>query len=306
VKRNLLWKISVATSPGAEDAVTELLARTLHQPVASYTDVLTGRTVVTAYLEGGLDWSPANRERLRGGLERIRACGLEVGSGRISRGKLRRKDWAESWKRHFKPISIGPALLIKPSWSKHRPRAGQAVVVLDPGLSFGTGQHPTTAYCLRQLVAHRRPREAQSVLDIGTGSGILAIAAAKLGFAPVEAFDHDPDAVRIAIANARRNRVSDRTRFSRQDLATLAVSRPGGYSIVCANLTADLLLAERQRILTGLHPQGVLVVAGVLDAEFAPLRAAYEAAGLRLEAARTSRHWRSGTFRAAAKIRKKL
>ena len=139
---------------------------------------------------------------------------------------MRREDWAESWKRHFKPIEIGDALLVKPSWSKRRPRKNQAVVILDPGLSFGTGQHPTTAFCLREIVRLKlakergrlarefktrhhadEPSALQSFLDIGTGSGILAIAAAKLGYQPVHAFDFDAEAVRIARANARANRV---------------------------------------------------------------------------------------------------
>ena len=296
MNRRPLWKISVATSPTAEDAVTELFARALGQPVASYTEVETGETVVTAYVQRRSDWSPAKRASLRSGLERIRACGLRIGPGRISLVRVRREDWAESWKRHFKPIEIGSALLIKPSWSKQRAREGEALVVLDPGLSFGTGHHPTTAFCLRQLVARRSPRESQSLWDIGTGSGILAIAAAKLGFAPVDAFDNDPEAVRIASANARQNRVSNRIRFFRQDLTRLSSQRPKQYSVVCANLISNLLLAERERILARLQPGGVLIIAGIVDSEFTRVKRAYETAGLRLQASQTQRQWRSGAF----------
>ena len=96
------------------------------------------------------------------------------------------------------------------------------MVVLDPGLSFGTGQHPTTGFCLEQLAAWRSAGIPQSCLDLGTGSGILAIAAAKLGYAPVKALDVDPDAVRTACANARRNRVSARIRFQQQDVRAAA------------------------------------------------------------------------------------
>lgn len=296
MSRRLLWKVSVATSPEAEDAVTELLVSAFEQPVASYTDVETGQTAVTTYLRQRPDWSRERRATLRAGLERIRACGLNISPGRISLASVRREDWAESWKRHFKPIAIGSGLLIKPSWSRLQPRDGQAVVVLDPGLSFGTGHHPTTAFCLRQLAARRRPRESQSLLDIGTGSGILAIAAAKLGFAPVDGFDSDPEAVRIASANARQNRVSNRIRFFRQDLTRLVSRRPKQYSVVCANLISNLLLAERERILARLQPAGVLVVAGILETEFTRVQRAYETAGLRLKASQTQRHWRSGAF----------
>lgn len=211
--------------------------------------------------------------------------------------KIRREDWVESWKRHFKPLEIGSRLLIRPPWSRRRARRGQAVVVLEPGLSFGTGQHPTTAFCLRELAARKRAGKGQSFLDIGTGSGILAIAAAKLGYRPVHAFDFDLEAVRIARRNARRNGVDRRIRIAEQDVTKLA--RQGGrqYSVVCANLTSNLLVAERERILSRLRPDGRLVLAGILKTEFEEVRKAYAGAGLRLEASRAQGEWRSGSFK---------
>jgi ribosomal protein L11 methyltransferase len=186
--------------------------------------------------------------------------------------------------------------MIQPSWTKRPPNPGQAVVVLDPGLSFGTGHHPTTLYCLRELIAARRLGLDQSVLDLGTGSGILAIAAAKLGFQPVEAVDVDADCVRVARDNAGRNRVAQRIRIARQDVA----GRPAGgqrrYSVVCANLITPVLLAQKRKILDCLAPGGRLVLAGVLDAEFPEVQQTYEAAGLRLVRTQAKREWRSGTF----------
>jgi ribosomal protein L11 methyltransferase len=170
------------------------------------------------------------------------------------------------------------------------------VIVLDPGLSFGTGRHPTTAFCLRQLVASRRPGKAQSCLDIGTGSGLLAIAAAKLGYAPVDAFDFDPQAISVARANARRNRVSAKVRFRRQDLTRRPCRSAQKYDLVCANLVSNLLLSEMKRILARLRQDGVLVVAGILRGEFAAVQRAFAAAGLRLMASRAEDEWRSGAF----------
>ena len=126
-------------------------------------------------------------------------------------GGIRHEDWAESWKRHFKPIEIGRRLLIKPSWSRRRPKPHQQVVVLDPGLSFGTGQHPTTAFCLAEVARLVKNAPARSFLDIGTGSGILAIAAARLNYQPIWAFDFDPEAVRMARANAQTNQVEKKS-----------------------------------------------------------------------------------------------
>jgi ribosomal protein L11 methyltransferase len=296
MKRTMLWKISVTTAPEAEDAVTELLESAFGQSVSSYTDAETGITVVSAYVPTRPDWSQARQKELAVGLRRIATSGLDLGRGQIKLKSIRKEDWAESWKLHFKPLVIGSALLLKPSWSRRRPRKGQAVVVLDPGLSFGTGRHPTTAFCLRQLVARRRSGRSQSCLDIGTGSGILAIAAAKLGYAPVDAFDFDPEAVRVALANARRNGVAAKIRFQRQDLTRLPRRSPQQYSLICANLVSSLLVAERERILARLRADGVLVIAGILEEEFAQVQQVFESAGLRLMAGRTQNEWRCGAF----------
>jgi ribosomal protein L11 methyltransferase len=296
MKPTTLWKITVTTASEAEDAVAELLRGAFGQPVSSYTDADTGQTAVSVYVPNRPDWSRSRQAELASGLKRIAISGLNIGPGRITLTRIRQEDWAESWKLHFQPEVIGSALLLKPSWSRRRPRKGQAVVVIDPGLSFGTGRHPTTAFCLRQLVAGRRPGESQSCLDVGTGSGILAIAAAKLGYGPVDAFDCDPQAVRVAGVNARRNRVSARIHFRRQDLTRLPRRGTRQYSLVCANLVASLLVAEKERILARLGPGGLLVVAGVLRGEFAQVQRAFAAAGLRLRAARTENEWRSGAF----------
>jgi ribosomal protein L11 methyltransferase len=277
--------------------VSEQLSAIFHQAPSSYTAVDKGRTRLDMYLRRKSDWSAAKRSQLDKGLAHISACGLDLENPRISFSKLPLRDWAESWKGHFKPIEINRALLIKPSWSKRRPRRGQAVVVLDPGLSFGTGQHPTTAFCLSQIVVRRWHNEQQSFLDIGTGSGILAVAAAKLGYAPILAFDVDPDAVRIARTNARENGVASRIRFLVADASRLTTRGAPKYSVVCANISTHLLLEENPRIVAQLASGGLLILAGVLKQEFAGVHQAYEAAGLRLIKARTEKEWRSGSFK---------
>jgi ribosomal protein L11 methyltransferase len=253
---------------------------------------------------------------------------LDIGSGRIRIQNIPHQDWAESWKRHFKPIEIGHALLIQPSWNKRRPLADQAVVVLDPGLSFGTGHHPTTEFCLRELVAGRgrgqRPSRSmtrdeqqiessdaqttnrarrlmlrlqpRSFLDIGTGSGILAIAAAKLGYRPVHAFDFDPDVLRVARANASANGVSSKIRITRADVTNPPRRLLDNYDVVCANLISTLLIAECRTIAGLVKRAGLLVLAGILKSEFHEVQTAYEPLGFRLVASKTEKEWRSGTF----------
>jgi len=226
--------------------------------------------------------------------------------------KVRREDWSESWKRHFKAIEIGNALLIKPSWIKGKPRKNQAVVILDPGLSFGTGQHATTSFCLHQIVAAvGRPPQTpkvskdaalcrgaatKSFLDIGTGSGILAIAAAKLGYQPVRAFDFDPESVRVALANARVNQVAGRIKITQEDVMKQPMRPARQYDLVCANLISNLLIAERRRIVAQVKPGGTLVLAGILKSEFAQVQTAFAELGLKFVTGKNEKEWRSGSF----------
>lgn len=296
MKSRSLWEISVVIDPEVEEAVTELAQSVFRLLPSVYQDAESGATTVAVYWPETARPGRRALKALVAGLKEIEQCGLAIGPGVVTVRKLRPQDWAESWKRHFKPIQIGRALLIKPSWSQRRGRKGQAVVVLDPGLSFGTGQHPTTEFCLKQLVAARRPGQAQSFLDIGTGSGILAIAAAKLGYRPVRAIDFDRAAVRVARENARRNRVLNMITVVHADLTRLPVDSRVKYDLVCANLTADLLLSARDRILKRLGPRGRLVLAGILQTQFAPVTCSYRAAGLRLLSAEASQEWKSGLF----------
>ena len=307
-----LTQVSIATSREAEEAVAELVLRVLSQTPSTYFDAETGDTTVSTYLEQPSQWSAAARAELQAGLCALTECGLDIGPGVIASSKVRREDWAESWKRHFKPLEIGDALLLKPSWEKRQPRKGQAVIILDPGLSFGTGHHATTRFCLRQLVEGRKraglgsrsggktrasaPAPALSLLDIGTGSGILAIAAAKLGYSPVRCFDFDPESVRVAKANAAQNDVAHLVKPVRRDLTKLPPASATLYHVVCANLIFDLLIAERDRILSRLRPDGVLVLAGILQTQFAKVERAYRQAGLKLLATEVEKEWQSGAF----------
>jgi len=355
-KSKSLWRISVVTTPEAEDAVSELLGAVLGQPVSSCFNLETSVSTVTVYLQQKFmnlgapasrqhgQNSPARRRRsqeqirrvILEGLKQIRNCGLKIGPGKVILSKVRREDWAESWKRHFKPIEIkfenrrgelceppissgksgtritrpseepGKSLLIKPSWSKRRARKNQAVVVLDPGLSFGTGQHPTTAFCLRALVRHRKIRPRWSFLDMGTGSGILAIAAAKLGYSPVCAFDFDPEAVRVARANARANGVQKKLRIARADVTKLPIHPVRQYDLICANLVSTLLISERRRVVAQLNRGGTLVLAGILKSEFSQVQKVFAEFGLKLAAKKTEKEWCSGSFCFAKNIFEKF
>ena len=329
MKTKSLWRVSVVTTPEAEDAVAELLGSIFGQSVSSHFNVKTGVSTVTVYGPRKL-MSQDACEKIQAGLKRIKNCGLKTGSGKITSAKVRREDWATSWKRHFKPIEIklknrrgelrepptsrrksgrrgsgtlttrpserNKSLLIKPSWNKRKPRKNQAVVVLDPGLSFGTGQHPTTMFCLGELVKWRATTKSPSFLDLGTGSGILAIAAVKLGYQPVHAIDFDPKAVHVARANARANRVHNKLHMARGDVAKLPLRTRRRYDLICANLISNLLIAEKRRIAAQLNCRGTLVLAGILKREFSGVQTAFEELDLKLVSSKCQGEWRSGSF----------
>src|ERR1035437_259023 len=171
-KQKPLWRISAATAPEAEDAVGELLASVFGVAATAYFDLDKQTSLVSVFMEQG-KFSPAGaRREIAAGLKRIAGFGLNVGAGKIEIVRVKREDWAESWKRHFQPIEIGKTLLVKPSWSKKCPAKNQAVVILDPGLSFGTGQHPTTSFCLNEIARCQKSGTARSFLDIGNGSTV--------------------------------------------------------------------------------------------------------------------------------------
>ena len=290
-----LWRVSVMTSAEAEDAVTEMLGSLFGAPASAYFHLESGVSKVSVFQEKKFAARLA-RQKISDGMKRIESCGLKTGPGKIQIVKVKREDWAESWKRHFHPLEIGNALLIKPSWSEKYPRKNQALVVLDPGLSFGTGQHPTTLFCLGELVRCHLNGTLRSFLDIGTGSGILAIAAAKLGYQPVHAFDFDADAVRIGRENARKNRVEDRLKLTRGDVTKLPLQPARQYDLICANLISTLLISERWRIVNRLKPGGTLVLAGILAAEFIEVEQAFTDFKLKCVARQVENEWCSGSF----------
>lgn len=298
MKGRPLYQVSVPTTAEAEEAMVHLLSEVYGQPASIYTDARTGRSSARVYLANRLDFTAQSKRALTLGLKRIREAGLSHHLPRVLVHRLPAEDWAESWKLHFKPLTIGGKLLIRPSWSRRKPRKDQALVVLDPGLSFGTGQHPTTLFCLEQLVAARKnePESPLSMLDAGCGSGILAIAAAKLGFARIEAFDFDPEAVRIACENAAANAVGAQIQIVRQDLTRLPLRSRRHYDVICANLISDLLVKEMARLLSRLKPGGRLVLAGILAQQFREVRLAAERHGLAMTASTRVGEWKSASF----------
>ena len=198
-------------------------------------------------------------------------------------------DWADAWKRHFPVTRIGRRIVIRPSWRRHRPSPGDVVVVLDPGMAFGTGLHPTTRLCLEALegLADEGRLAGARVLDVGCGSGILSIAAARLGASRVVGLDVDPIAIEATAANAARNRLG---RAIDGRLGSLpSGERP--FGVVLANLIASLLVRLAADLARELAPDGRLVASGIFRDREADVRQAFEAAGLEIAGRHAGEDW---------------
>jgi ribosomal protein L11 methyltransferase len=184
--------------------------------------------------------------------------GLEVGNGELTINYVEEQDWAESWRQYFKTMRVGKRFVIKPTWDKYVPQRGDVLIELDPGMAFGTGSHQTTRLCLQALEKYMRPRGL--VVDFGTGSGILAIAAVKLGAALVIAFDSDEIAVKAARENVLRNNTDDRTEVHQAENSRFINKQ---VDVVTANIVAETIIANAEDLGNLLKLGGILIASGI-------------------------------------------
>ena len=189
--------------------------------------------------------------------ERFTACGID---NVIQCELVDDADWYENWNKYFKAVEIGEKLAVCPSWESYDNKDNRTVISLDPGAAFGTGSHATTSLCLEIL--EKRVTNDTTVLDIGTGSGILAIAADLLGAKSAIGVDIDAQSVKTAIANAEINGVSEKTEFLVGDLAEKI---SGQYDIVCANIVADVVMRLFDNVADFMKDDGILIVSGIID-----------------------------------------
>ena len=174
------------------------------------------------------------------------------------------EDWSTSWKEHFKPLRVGKHLVVKPTWEDFPAGPEDILLNIDPGMAFGTGTHPTTMLCLtvleKMLSGLRTRGKSLTVLDVGTGSGILTIAAAKLGISHISAVDIDPEAVKVAQENCLLNGVTEQVCVSDTPLAMISDS----FDIVLANILAEDLVRMAPELIAHLNPGGLLILSGIL------------------------------------------
>ena len=193
--------------------------------------------------------------------------------------KVSEQDWANEWKQYFHVTHVGKSLVIKPSWEKYAPKEGEHVIEIDPGMAFGTGMHHTTNMMMERLEKVITPDS--TVFDVGTGSGILAIAAAMLGAKSVKAVDIDAVAVRVAKENVADNGLSDQIEVREGDLLH---GTEGKADVIIANIIADIVIMLLQDIPQKLNDDGVLLASGIIEERMPDVEAAAQAQGLYVDA----------------------
>lgn len=193
--------------------------------------------------------------------------------------KVSEQDWANEWKQYFHVTHVGKSLVIKPSWEKYAPKKGEHVIEIDPGMAFGTGTHHTTNMMMERLEKVITPDS--TVFDVGTGSGILAIAAAMLGAKSVKAVDIDAVAVRVAKENVADNGLSDQIEVREGDLLH---GTEGKADVIIANIIADIVIMLLQDIPQKLNDDGVLLASGIIEERMPDVEAAAQAQGLYVDA----------------------
>ncbi|MCC3372779.1 50S ribosomal protein L11 methyltransferase [Cohnella sp. REN36] len=215
--------------------------------------------------------------------------GYDAGDFTIGTREVHEDDWAHAWKKYFKPLPVSERLTIKPTWEAYDPRPDELVIELDPGMAFGTGTHPTTALCLRTLEG--AIRGGDTVIDVGTGSGILAIGAMKLGAKGVLALDLDPIAISSATENVKLNglendievRLSDLLGVLRSDDAGAAADRVRPpVDLVVANILAEIILLFIADVMDVLKPGGIYIASGIYKNKEEDVEAGLLAAGFEI------------------------
>lgn len=247
-------------------------------------------TAIRAYLPRSVDF-PSRRRAL------LRAAQAACPELSLSEREMDEEDWANAWKRYFTATRVGRRLVIKPTWEPYSLRPRDVVIELDPGMAFGTGDHPTTRACLRAL--ERLVRPGDRVLDLGTGSGILAIAAAKLGAGAVLALDLDAMAVEAARANCVSNGVSAVVTVVQGSLEALRAGGSPPVDLALANLTSQLHLELAAALLEAVRPGGHVVAAGVGAPALRQVASAYRRAGALHGSIRRDGEWRALILRKA-------
>ena len=216
-------------------------------------------------------------ETVKARIALLPSLGLDIGEGSVSLSNVNESDWANEWKKYYKPTKVGKKIVVKPSWEEYEKQEGDLIIELDPGMAFGTGTHETTSMCIRELENY--VDETKTVFDIGCGSGILAIAAAQLGAKEVVAGDLDEVAVKVSKENCEINNVSDKVVVKHGSLFEVVDSKA---DVIVANIIADIIKILAKDVSKFLKDDGVFISSGIILAKIDEVCQALEENGFEI------------------------
>ena len=216
-------------------------------------------------------------ETIKAKISLLPSFGLDIGEGTVSLSNVNESDWANEWKKYYKPTKIGQKIVVKPTWEDYEKQEGDLIIELDPGMAFGTGTHETTSMCIREL--EKYVDKTKRVFDIGCGSGILAIAAAKLGAKEVVAGDLDEVAVKVSKENCELNNVSDKVIVKHGSLFEVV---EGKANVIVANIIADIIKILANEVSKFLSEDGVFISSGIIHAKIDEVVEALEKNGFEI------------------------
>lgn len=219
-----------------------------------------GSAIVKGYFREDENFKEAIKD-IEEKVERLSEFGLDKGEGLVTYHKVNEEDWENNWKKYYKPTKVGNKIVVKPIWEEYAPKDGEVIVELDPGIAFGTGTHETTRMCIKAL--EKYVKECDRVFDIGTGSGILSIAASKLGAREVVGVDLDPVAVDSAKENVSFNHLQN-VEILEGDLTEVV---EGKADIIVANLLADIVLCLCESVKTFMSEGSYFISSGILNTQ---------------------------------------
>lgn len=274
--------IAVATTSQAQDAVSNLMIENGCGGVAIQGEA---PVVVNCFLPVN-DQIEQRLLRIQTRIKELSTFGLDVGPGEISIKYAEEKDWAEAWKQFYHTIKVGRRIVIKPAWEEYEPSRDDVVVEVEPGMTFGTGLHATTRLCLEALEAHLRP--GWNVVDFGTGSGILAMAAAKLGASLVIAFDADETAARVARQNVQRNDLEEFIEVHQTDKLDFITDQ---VDLVTANIISETIMTNADALARLLRTGGVLIASGITESKSLDVEQSLRNAGFDIADTLSEEEW---------------